>query len=61
MGLFEFLCMPFGLNNVLATFQRLMDMCLGELDHECILIYLDNVIIFSAMFEEHLQWVEDTG
>lgn len=46
MGLYEFLHMPFGLNNVPAMFQQLMELCLVDLNHECLLIYLDYVIIF---------------
>ena len=44
---FECKCMLFGLCNILATFQRLMQNCLGELNLTYCLIYLDDVIIFS--------------
>ena len=54
MGIFEFLQMPYGLCNALATFQRLMQNCLGELNLTYALIYLDDVIIFSRTEEEHL-------
>ena len=54
MGIFEFLRMPYGLCNTLATFQRLMQNCLGELNLMYALIYLDDVIIFSRTEEEHL-------
>ena len=47
MGMFEFLCMPFGLCNAPATFQRLMQNCLGELNLTYALIYLDNVCTVS--------------
>ena len=40
--------MPFRLCNVPATFQRLMQNCLGELNLTYCLIYLDNVIMFST-------------
>ena len=46
--------MPFGLCNVLATFQRLMQNCLGELNLIYCLIYLDDIIMFSQTTEEHL-------
>ena len=46
--------MPFGLTNVPATFQWLMQSCLGNLHlHYCI-IYLGDVIVFSKTPEEHL-------
>ena len=40
-----------------TTFQRLMLNCLGELNLTYCLIYLDDVIIFSRMEEEHLEWM----
>ena len=55
MGLFECERMPFGLCNAPATFQRLMQSCLGELNLTYCLIYLDDVIVFSRTPEEHLQ------
>ena len=54
MGVCEFLRMPYGLCNALATFQRLMQNCLGELNLTFALIYLDDVIVFSRTEEEHL-------
>ena len=54
MGVYEFLRMLYGLCNALATFQRLMQNCLGELNLTYDLIYLDNVIVFSQTEEEHL-------
>ena len=55
MGLFECDRMPFGLCNAPATFQRLMQNCLGELNLMYCLIYLDDVIVYSKTPEEHLQ------
>ena len=55
MGLYECESMPFGLCNALPTFQRLMQNCLGELNLTYCLIYLDDVIGFSEMPEEHLR------
>lgn len=54
MGLFEFNRMPFGLTNAPGTFQRLMERCLGDLNFEATLIYLDDIIVYSATFQEHL-------
>ena len=55
MGLYECESMPFGLCNAPPTFQRLMQNCLGELNLTYCLIYLDDMIVFSEMPEEHLQ------
>ena len=54
MGVYEFLRLPYRLCNAPVTFQRLMQNCLGELNLTYALIYLDDVIVFSWMEEEHL-------
>ena len=54
MSVYEFLHMPYGLCNAPATFQCLMQNCLGELNLTYALIYLDDVIIYSKTKEEHL-------
>ncbi len=54
LGLYEFLCMPFGLTGAPATFSRLMDKVLdGLIDKRC-LVYLGDVIIYGKTFEETL-------
>ena len=58
LGFYEFHRMPFGLCNAPATFQRLMERCMGDLNLRDCLIYLDDVIIFSSTFEEHLDHLE---
>ena len=47
--------MPFGLCNTPATFQHLMRNTLGELNLMYCVIYLDDVIVFGRMEEEHLE------
>ena len=54
LGFFEYNRMPFGLSNAPATYQRLMELCLDGLHLSICFIYLDDVIIFSNSFEEHL-------
>ena len=55
MGLYECESMPFRLCKAPPTFQRLMQNCLGKLNLTYCLIYLDDVIVFSEMPDEHLQ------
>lgn len=57
-GLWEFLFMPYGLTNAPSTFQRFMDATLVGLKWNCLLVYLDDIIIFSSNFEQHLRDVE---
>ena len=51
---FEYECMPFGLCNAPATFQRLVQNCLDEFNLTYCWIYLDDMIVFSKTEEEHL-------
>ena len=54
-GLFEFNRMPFGLCNAPGTFQRLMERMFGDCRYQSVLLYLDDVIVFSNTVEQHLE------
>ena len=54
LGFYECDRMPFRLCNVPATFQWLMQNCMGELNFIYCLIYLDDLIVFLQTAEEHL-------
>lgn len=58
VGLFQFERMPFGLCNAPATFQRLMQRCLGAQVNDFLLIYLDDIIVYSPCFSSHLGHLE---
>ena len=58
LGVYEFLRMPYGLCNAPATFQRLMQNCLGELNLTYALVYLDDMIVYSKMEEDHLHQLQ---
>ena len=58
IGFFEYNKMPFGLTNSPATCQRLNEECLGDMNMNICLIYLDDLIIFSETFEQHLKRLE---
>ena len=55
LGFYEFTRMPFRLCNASVMFQRLMQNTLGELNLMYFVIYLDDVIVFGHMEEEHLE------
>ena len=54
LGFYECDRMPFGLTNAPATFQSLMQSCLGNLHLQNCIISLDDIIIFSQMLGDHL-------
>ncbi len=54
-GLYEFTRMPFGLANAPSTFQRVMEQCLGDMNLSELLIYLDDILVYSSSWEEHLK------
>ena len=49
-GLFDFLVMPFGLKTAPATFQRMMDRLLANIDK--VVVYLDDVLVFGDTIKE---------
>ena len=55
LGFYKCVQMPFCLTNALATFQQLMETCLGELHLKWCIIYLDDIIVFSKTPEEHIE------
>ena len=54
MGVYEFLHMPYSLCNAPVMFQCLMQNCLGKLNLSFAMVYLDDVIVYSEMLEDHL-------
>ncbi|CEH12606.1 retrotransposon nucleocapsid protein [Ceraceosorus bombacis] len=51
-GLFEYLVMPFGLCNAPATFQALMNSIFHDLLDICVVVYLDDILIFTRGSQE---------
>ena len=51
--------MSFGLCNAPATFERMIEVILSGLQWETCLLYIDDVIIFSNNFEQHLERLSD--
>lgn len=57
-GLFEWNRMPFGLCNAPGTFQRLMQRLFGDQQCQTLLLYLDDIVIFSSTVAQHLERME---
>ncbi len=51
---FRFKAMPFGLTNAPAVFVRFMDHVLGNLKYNSVIVYMDDIVIYTATWEEHL-------
>ena len=58
-GLYEFVRMPFGLCNAPATFQRLMQVVLAGLEWSSCFVYIDDILVASRSFEEHLSHIKE--
>uniref|UniRef100_A0A3Q2ZZT4 Gypsy retrotransposon integrase-like protein 1 n=1 Tax=Kryptolebias marmoratus TaxID=37003 RepID=A0A3Q2ZZT4_KRYMA len=58
-GLYQFRSMPMGLTNAPATFQRVMELVLKGLPWQICMVYLDDILIYSKSFSEHLAALEE--
>ena len=54
-GLFQFTRMPFGLCNAPGTFERVMEVVVRGLQWRTCLVYLDDIVVYAATYEEHLE------
>ena len=58
MGLYEYTRMPMGLASAPATFQRLMQTTMDDFLFDFLLVYLDDLLVYSKTFEEHLSHLD---
>ena len=56
-GHHEYCVMPFGLANALATFQGFLNYALWDLLNICCIAYLDDILIYSDNYVEHVEYV----
>ncbi|GJP70686.1 hypothetical protein CLOP_g1598 [Closterium sp. NIES-67] len=54
-GLYEYLVMPYGLTNAPVTFQAEMNHILRPLLDECVVVYVDDILIFSRNMKQHVE------
>ena len=55
LGHFEYIRMPFGLCNAPSTFQRTMEIIFKPLIGKCVMVYIDDIIVYSKTMEEHVE------
>lgn len=53
LGFWEFSRMPQGITNAPSTFQQLMEKCMGDINLTEVLVFLDDLIVFSETLEDH--------
>ncbi|KAK3569703.1 hypothetical protein QTP86_003321, partial [Hemibagrus guttatus] len=58
-GHYEYLVMPYGLANAPSVFQDFIHEVLREFLHRCVLVYIDDILIYSRSLAEHRQHVAE--
>jgi hypothetical protein len=57
-GHFEYIVMPYGLTRAPATFQAIMNHILAPLLRKCVVVFMDDILIYSKTYVEHVHHVK---
>lgn len=57
-GLFQYKVMPFGITNAPGSFQQLMEIVLRKLMDKGVFIYIDDILVIGATYEEHIELLD---
>ena len=58
-GSYKWLVIPFGLTNSPAVFKQFMNDILGDLLDKCIVVYLDDILVYSNNLKEHKEHIRE--
>ena len=58
-GLYKWLVIPFGLSNMLFAFQRFMNKIFLNILNLCVVIYLDNILIYLDSLDKHKNHIKE--
>ena len=58
-SLYKFTVLPFCLYNALSTFQHLINYIFSDIIDQCLLVYLDNILVYSKTTNDHEKYLHE--